>query len=744
MNNITIHIETISDIDMGAIGICYPIGSASVGLAKGCAHFLEHLVCHSLSSQGVGGAKGRTGRDNTYYWLLIPKKRLQETIETVLKMNNLLLENNAIEQERAIILRELAQKQLNRSNIALERLQTEIFYGHGYGLPIIGEEKDINSIQLKDLKKGLFFYQIPTQISIIGSLSPKEIEVMISKIRERFSECSIPPTSSSVPWPVQRCRGFRTLQNNDRGPEHFTGGAWPLPGRLNGSVVGLQLLQIVWRHRIIKEFIGKRISLRLNVYEKAGILTLDSVEPSVYIDDIKRLIQLFHRPVEQDEYKEAALSLYLHNTRQKEDLNLRIQQKMSEEMNSKTISLEELRIIQQRLSNILIPEEGMYISTRKEKEQMEIVPYPFNGESKKERTERNNIPYIKEIVDSNNFIASKYESQKHPSKKVSLIREGERYFTVSISPLTNRIHVIYRIDCTGVGRLLIPRDILSFSYKGSFEGIRYEGWHTIAHFAFFRIEDAQRSIREWFRRDFSLSTIEYSTIEAHISKTIEHEIKWRILQAIHPVSIPFSVPVIRGFSIVIPHSIEFSTHDFKKLLKENPLEKNNGSIVVKETSIPSRFDGAGVICKIPRNFVSALALQEAAYNNEAPFRSLLSIVREKGISYHIVQSLCQVGNDLYIYWACQCSQKFREIFYLTVRFWLEELYEQAEEVEKWFLSFWLSNNPNNHRSVHQLLRDIDRSGHYAGTLSLTTLNFRQLISDILSTSFTTVKFVKQP
>lgn len=743
LNKIALHqanlfYKPLPGSEVGVIGVQYGIGGATAGLPVGCAHFLEHVLFRTaMKWTGLSGSTGaRTGRDDTLYWWIFPKQQLEEVLHGANWVQGVELTSDVIDEERSVIVRELAQKLLSLRFRALETLQQTFFCGHGYGQTIIGNRQQLERITVSDLENGLEWYKCPQSIFVIGSWQSDEVVQKVQQtglLRTPFMSAGTAPLHT-------RATGF--LPFSSGGDVHAA--AWLLPGRMSMELNLLRLLQVVWERRV-RQFTGnKYIRLRMNSYQTAGILTLDTVTPHTTLNDLRRTIALLTLPIDQGEYERALDVLYVLDARKEEDLYKRIQDDrffFGDPIHH--VTFEELLAAQQLVAHEMAPELGLYMGTSIPHEDLRVQECPFSADSRLEH-ETNQCEIV---IESAFSIGHALGSLDTLHAKATLVSQDEHYCTWTTSALTKRYHVIYRIDCSTAGRLLLPHDLQPFVHRGAvLESVRYEGWHTIVHFAYLSQTDMLNALPRLFGWNVPLQSVTDQDVHTFIAQKVEHELKWRILAAFPPAA-TFTpadpVPRTIGCSIVIPNQHRCNGLNPQEWFRVSAQGQTAAAVEMRqEMIIPARFEGTAVVVKLASSSFSALALQEAAFGTGTPFTSLQSMVRRRAISYGLVQSLCQTTAGTYLFWGCHCAAHQRESFIVTVKEWLDTVRKEADKIEEWFKKYWASEAPARHRSIPQLLRDVDRSGYYVRSLKIHDLDLDAFLQDIMIQDLIQISFQK--
>ena len=120
--------------------------------ASGAAHFLEHMMFKGAALYGPGEIDRRTqalggmnnaftSHDATAYYFAFASDRWREALAIERdRMTSLALDPAEFESERQVILEELAMYRDEPWDALELDVQAELYRGHRYGMPVLGEE----------------------------------------------------------------------------------------------------------------------------------------------------------------------------------------------------------------------------------------------------------------------------------------------------------------------------------------------------------------------------------------------------------------------------------------------------------------------------------------------------------------------------------------------------------------------------------------------------------------------------
>jgi processing peptidase subunit beta len=158
LQNQTIHGETAT------VGVWIDAGSRYETAANsGVAHFLEHISFKGTQKrtqqkleeeiENMGGhLNAYTSREQTVYYARVFKNDVPQAMEILSDiLTNSLMDKEAIERERDVILREMVEVNKVYEEQILDHLHETAFMGTGLGRTILGPEENIKRLTRDDL-----------------------------------------------------------------------------------------------------------------------------------------------------------------------------------------------------------------------------------------------------------------------------------------------------------------------------------------------------------------------------------------------------------------------------------------------------------------------------------------------------------------------------------------------------------------------------------------------------------------
>lgn len=175
-------------------------GKFEVPGITGASHFLEHMMFKGAKKYGLGEfdkiVEGNGGRNNAYttndltvYYEDLPNQHLEVIIDLEAdRMQNLLLEKNAFEKERNVVLEERKMRYENsdRGKLYLQMMK-EVFKGTPYGTSVIGTIKDLKTVTRDQIYEYFKMFYAPNNavIVIVGDVKANKV---FKEIEEKFGK----------------------------------------------------------------------------------------------------------------------------------------------------------------------------------------------------------------------------------------------------------------------------------------------------------------------------------------------------------------------------------------------------------------------------------------------------------------------------------------------------------------------------------------------------------------------------
>ncbi len=308
--------------------VWYRVGSSDEPAGKsGIAHFLEHLMFKGTEKIAPGefskiiARKGGednafTTQDATVYFQRVAKDRLRLVMGMEAdRMVNLRLAENDVTNERKVILEERRMRVDNEpSGILSEQMGATLFLAHPYGIPIIGWEHEMRSLDRED---ALAFYKrfyAPNNAILVvaGDVEPPEVLDLAKEIYGPLKSSDAPLVRHRVSEPEPRAARRIILKDERVAKEtisrHYLAPCYRTAGpreaealELLASILGTSQTGRLYKKLVVEEkkaaaaggwFSGSLLDAgRLGFYAVAGSgSSLESIEASMdaVIEDVRQ------------------------------------------------------------------------------------------------------------------------------------------------------------------------------------------------------------------------------------------------------------------------------------------------------------------------------------------------------------------------------------------------------------------------------------------------------------------------
>ncbi len=201
-NGITVVTESIPYYSTVSIGIWWKAGSRyETSGNNGICHFIEHMLFKGTAKRtaydiareidAVGGSiNAFTGREYTCLYVRILRKDLDIALDIMADMRlNSLFNEDDIEKERYVINQEIKMVEDSPEEYIYDMFNASYYKGHALGMPILGTEKSVQSLELDAVKNYFKDHYGPenTIITISGRINH---EACVEDIRRYFSGMS--------------------------------------------------------------------------------------------------------------------------------------------------------------------------------------------------------------------------------------------------------------------------------------------------------------------------------------------------------------------------------------------------------------------------------------------------------------------------------------------------------------------------------------------------------------------------
>lgn len=148
---------------------------------NGVAHFLEHMSFKGTPSrtrvqleqevENMGGhLNAYTSREQTVFYAKVNKEHVPDAVELLADiLQNSTMSEDAIERERDVIVREMAEIDSQMEEVIFDRLHQTAYRDTMLGRTILGPEENIRSITKKDIEEYVNTHYVAPRMVVAGS-----------------------------------------------------------------------------------------------------------------------------------------------------------------------------------------------------------------------------------------------------------------------------------------------------------------------------------------------------------------------------------------------------------------------------------------------------------------------------------------------------------------------------------------------------------------------------------------------
>ena len=293
INGTRVIFEHMPANDIISIGILLKGSNYENAENKGISHFIEHMAFKgtykksakdiAIISDQIGGMlNAYTGKDMTCFYIKTTSDNVNTALELMADMLlNSSFESAMIENEKKIIIEEIAMYEDSPEDFVHDRLEEAMWKGNPLSYPILGSYDTVMSFSEEDIKTYMkeFYVTSNTVISISGSFDQ---QAMMQKLNEYFKdyingECEKAnngPLAVFRPVDIQKTKKIEQayLSMAFKGALHDSDERYPfaiLSGAL-GQSMSSRLFQIVREEKALVYNIGSSNEF----YQTGGILNI--------------------------------------------------------------------------------------------------------------------------------------------------------------------------------------------------------------------------------------------------------------------------------------------------------------------------------------------------------------------------------------------------------------------------------------------------------------------------------------
>lgn len=233
--------------ETATVGVFIDAGSRYESAAtNGTAHFLEHMTFKGTSKmsqyelevefENMGGhLNAYTSREHTVYYAKVFKNDVNKAVGTLADMLTApKLDEQAIERERNVILREAEEVASQQEEVIFDLLHSTAYQDSGLGRTILGPEANIRSITRGDLEAYIRSHYTGGRIVVAGA-GAVDHDALVKIAEQTFGGLPASPAGGLIaaPEPARFVGSEIRQRDDDLGLAHvavsFETGGWTSP-----------------------------------------------------------------------------------------------------------------------------------------------------------------------------------------------------------------------------------------------------------------------------------------------------------------------------------------------------------------------------------------------------------------------------------------------------------------------------------------------------------------------------------
>ncbi len=321
--------------------VWYEVGSKNEPAgATGMSHLLEHMMFkgsknygpeeHSrLIAQNGGYDNAFTTSDFTGYYSVLPSDKLELALKLEAdRMQNLLLNKEALKSERKVVMEERRYRTDNRNMGKInEQIWALSYQAHPYHHPTVGWMSDLEDISREEINNYYEQYYSPNNstVIVVGDFETEKVKKLI---KDYFGSMSAQPEPDRVNTREPKQRGERRLTYHKSTQTPYIVAGYHIPGKGHKDYYTLKVISALLSKgessRLYKKLVYKDQSALFaggwtGAREDHGLFllyaavkpghTVKEVEKSLY-EEVKKLK---NKPVDKKELQKVKNQLQSEN-----------------------------------------------------------------------------------------------------------------------------------------------------------------------------------------------------------------------------------------------------------------------------------------------------------------------------------------------------------------------------------------------------------------------------------------------
>lgn len=220
---------------------------------RGFSHLVEHMLFKGTETRGPGfvdreveAVGGRTNAgtslDYTFFYLLLPARQAARGIDVLADVAfSSAFEAKELDREREVVFEEVRLGEDNPTSSLFRRLYGEVFPGHPYGRPVLGDEAALRAATRDTLRGYYTRHYVPDNMAlvVIGAVDPDDIRAAATRAFSRVPAAGYRRQPLPPPPPLPTVRRREVVRNEKQA--HLALG-WSAPALDHPDVFAVDVL----------------------------------------------------------------------------------------------------------------------------------------------------------------------------------------------------------------------------------------------------------------------------------------------------------------------------------------------------------------------------------------------------------------------------------------------------------------------------------------------------------------------
>jgi predicted Zn-dependent peptidase len=309
-NGLTVVTESIPYYSTVSLGIWWKTGGRfETEKNNGISHFIEHMLFKGTQRRSaydiareidaVGGAiNAFTGKEYTCLYARVLKKDTDIALDILSDMyKNPLFRADDVDREKDVIAQEIKMVEDNPEEHIYEMFNSSYFKGHSLGLPILGNQGNVEKFTPEELITHFQGHYLPSKIVITasGRIDHDGFVRKVASLVDGFTAHAMPDESMTIPSP---CTGMHIYEKD---LEHVylcigTGGLSQVDNKryrlyLLNAIMGGSMSSHLFQEIREKRGLVYNIYSYVNCYHDAGTFGISTSTSQEFVLEVLSLIK---------------------------------------------------------------------------------------------------------------------------------------------------------------------------------------------------------------------------------------------------------------------------------------------------------------------------------------------------------------------------------------------------------------------------------------------------------------------